>query len=496
MGQAIFSLILVLLISSTKEIEAKPKRQISGENVPFRKQAFRFGYTIKDQRHGTQFRQEEGDHRGVVQGSYGYHDPFGIYRHVDYIADALGYRARIRSNEPGLGQQDPAHVEIVKTGVPHSISLHHRVGPVSNDHLVAISPASSNRNSIKVKDVLRPAESTRIVKPSDGLFESTRQTIKVRENVKKENDKNIISVLFSDKSQKTKKKKKYGSDIQTTPQVPFKKIKIKPVKQEVILEYPQHSPGKSQSIIQFSQQLPENVVKFPQNPSDNSQKGVEYSQNVSENPQNPLSYIQNNPEIQNTPEIVEVAVDRPVPIPYLVQNSGKQQPEIDIIQHPSDSNNKYSSNVYHFSNPENPQDGSVVMVEQFPDIQPQSSINHHHHQLEGKRVVEPQYQTEARVPVVIIKNQPNEPHADFASSMQETNKLPFVILKEVTSQDQISESTNNNIRSGSPFVFEKDLKTSQTVQKIQCPIACFTPSVINGEKERRYQPIPCFVIQQ
>lgn len=34
-------------------------------------------------------------------GSYGYTDAYGVYRKVDYVADENGFRATIRSNEPG-----------------------------------------------------------------------------------------------------------------------------------------------------------------------------------------------------------------------------------------------------------------------------------------------------------------------------------------------------------------------------------------------------------
>ncbi len=38
-------------------------------------------------------------------GSYGYTDGHGIYRQVDYIADKSGFRAVIKTNEPGTDDQ-------------------------------------------------------------------------------------------------------------------------------------------------------------------------------------------------------------------------------------------------------------------------------------------------------------------------------------------------------------------------------------------------------
>ena len=38
-------------------------------------------------------------------GSYGYTDGHGIYRQVDYVADKNGFRASIKTNEPGTSDQ-------------------------------------------------------------------------------------------------------------------------------------------------------------------------------------------------------------------------------------------------------------------------------------------------------------------------------------------------------------------------------------------------------
>ncbi|GFT25812.1 cuticle protein 16.8 [Nephila pilipes] len=52
-----------------------------------------FGYNVHNE-HGDQLnRQESGDGHGNVHGSYGYRDAYGIFRHVDYVADHHGFRA-------------------------------------------------------------------------------------------------------------------------------------------------------------------------------------------------------------------------------------------------------------------------------------------------------------------------------------------------------------------------------------------------------------------
>ncbi|KAG8200067.1 hypothetical protein JTE90_001924 [Oedothorax gibbosus] len=72
-----------------------------------------FGYDIAgDYGEFKQNRKESGDGKGNVQGSYGYTDAHGIYRQVDYVADAYGFRANVKTNEPGTDNQDPADVKI------------------------------------------------------------------------------------------------------------------------------------------------------------------------------------------------------------------------------------------------------------------------------------------------------------------------------------------------------------------------------------------------
>ncbi|GIX77061.1 hypothetical protein CDAR_410471 [Caerostris darwini] len=74
---------------------------------------YQYGYDIAGD-HGEfkQTRQEHGDGHGNVQGSYGYTDAHGIYRQVDYVADHHGFRAQVKTNEPGTESQNPADVEL------------------------------------------------------------------------------------------------------------------------------------------------------------------------------------------------------------------------------------------------------------------------------------------------------------------------------------------------------------------------------------------------
>ncbi|GFY45405.1 cuticle protein 16.8 [Trichonephila inaurata madagascariensis] len=90
-------------------------------------QPYKFGYEIKDH-HGSQHRHEHGDGHGHVQGSYGFTDHRGIHREVHYVADHQGFRATVKTNEPGTANQDPAHVKLhsnAQHAVPHHVPQHH-----------------------------------------------------------------------------------------------------------------------------------------------------------------------------------------------------------------------------------------------------------------------------------------------------------------------------------------------------------------------------------
>ncbi|XP_071041730.1 uncharacterized protein [Parasteatoda tepidariorum] len=81
---------------------------------------YQYGYDIAGD-HGEfkQTRQEHGDGHGNVQGSYSYVDAHGIQRTVDYVADGHGFRASVRTNEPGTDNQSPADVELHASPVPN-----------------------------------------------------------------------------------------------------------------------------------------------------------------------------------------------------------------------------------------------------------------------------------------------------------------------------------------------------------------------------------------
>ncbi|KAK8775802.1 hypothetical protein V5799_030854 [Amblyomma americanum] len=64
-------------------------------------QPYSFGYDNVDEYGNRQFRSEQGDSSNAKTGSYGYRDAYGLYRRVNYVADANGFRATVDTNEPG-----------------------------------------------------------------------------------------------------------------------------------------------------------------------------------------------------------------------------------------------------------------------------------------------------------------------------------------------------------------------------------------------------------
>ncbi|KAG9510573.1 hypothetical protein GZH46_00879, partial [Fragariocoptes setiger] len=91
----------------TNSYSAKPKYE-EPYHPPM---PFAWGYDINDGYGGAQYHKENGDEYGKRTGSYGYTDAYGVYRQVDYVADEYGFRATVKTNEPGTANEAPADVE-------------------------------------------------------------------------------------------------------------------------------------------------------------------------------------------------------------------------------------------------------------------------------------------------------------------------------------------------------------------------------------------------
>ncbi|XP_015903804.1 cuticle protein 10.9 [Parasteatoda tepidariorum] len=82
---------------------------------------------------GESSHQESGDGQGRVTGSYSVTDEDGRSRTVEYVADELGFRANIITNEPGTSNQAPADVSISSSADEglQSYSIGGAPGPVA-----------------------------------------------------------------------------------------------------------------------------------------------------------------------------------------------------------------------------------------------------------------------------------------------------------------------------------------------------------------------------
>ncbi|KFM64845.1 Cuticle protein 10.9, partial [Stegodyphus mimosarum] len=69
---------------------------------------YSFNYVAEGEDGGSSSHQESGDGAGRVSGSYSVNDLEGHARLVEYVADKNGFRANIRSNEPGIISAAPA----------------------------------------------------------------------------------------------------------------------------------------------------------------------------------------------------------------------------------------------------------------------------------------------------------------------------------------------------------------------------------------------------
>nr|GBN48457.1 Adult-specific rigid cuticular protein 15.7 [Araneus ventricosus] len=69
---------------------------------------YAFNYGIKDGLGAANSRAEVGDAAGNKKGSYTIADIDGRARRVDYVADGHGFRATVKTNEPGTAASAPA----------------------------------------------------------------------------------------------------------------------------------------------------------------------------------------------------------------------------------------------------------------------------------------------------------------------------------------------------------------------------------------------------
>lgn len=144
-------------------VEQQQQQQVEyGAPAPLgQAEPFAFDFKTQDNSGNGQYRKEESDKNGVVRGSYGYTDANGIYRHVEYVADQNGFRANIKSNEPGLiGETQPASIQLASGASPARVASP-RASPANNnnnDNGDWISSSASNNQGSSADLALAPPE--------------------------------------------------------------------------------------------------------------------------------------------------------------------------------------------------------------------------------------------------------------------------------------------------------------------------------------------------
>uniref|UniRef100_A0A6G1SAP6 Cuticle protein 14 isoform a n=1 Tax=Aceria tosichella TaxID=561515 RepID=A0A6G1SAP6_9ACAR len=118
--KVIICLASFIAVASASHLAAPLAAVSTGASSQYRSQnsagQYSFGYDESGATGGS-FRHEKSDLPGTVQGSYGLRTADGRLRVVSYQADALGYRANIQTNEPGVEPKDPAATLINKAPV-------------------------------------------------------------------------------------------------------------------------------------------------------------------------------------------------------------------------------------------------------------------------------------------------------------------------------------------------------------------------------------------
>ncbi|RWS12715.1 cuticle protein 16.8-like protein, partial [Dinothrombium tinctorium] len=94
----------------------------SYQEEQYKPQPYNFEYKVDDNYGNSHYQKEEGDDYGNKRGSYGYMDAYGVYREVQYVADENGFRATIKTNEPGTANANPADVMLQAEEPPAQVN--------------------------------------------------------------------------------------------------------------------------------------------------------------------------------------------------------------------------------------------------------------------------------------------------------------------------------------------------------------------------------------
>ncbi|KAH6929193.1 hypothetical protein HPB50_024103 [Hyalomma asiaticum] len=124
-GEPVLLLATVLAFARGSSVNQHRIATRTGTSTHFKTQDsqgnYRFGYDVVHST-GSSFHKEESSN-GVKVGSYGLRDVDGRVRIVNYVADAQGFRADVRTNEPGTDATKDAASQPAVVASPPSVDV-------------------------------------------------------------------------------------------------------------------------------------------------------------------------------------------------------------------------------------------------------------------------------------------------------------------------------------------------------------------------------------
>jgi len=126
--------------------------QIQERAIPI---PYSFNYLSESEDGGSSSHQESSDGSGRVTGSYTVNNLEGHTRVVEYIADEDGFRAVVKSNEPGTANQNSADVTVESTAPEGAAVFNSAASPVRTP--VAPRPQAGPARRTGTRYVLVPA---------------------------------------------------------------------------------------------------------------------------------------------------------------------------------------------------------------------------------------------------------------------------------------------------------------------------------------------------
>ncbi|GIY52489.1 hypothetical protein CDAR_181431 [Caerostris darwini] len=126
---------------------------------------YTFSHASNTEDGGSSSHQESGNGAGQVTGSYSVTNLEGHSRVVDYVADEAGFRATVRTNEPGTANLNSADVSMESTGDDNGIAAAYAgaspYAAAPAPYAAPVAPINTGRTQAGVRYVLVPTTDPR-----------------------------------------------------------------------------------------------------------------------------------------------------------------------------------------------------------------------------------------------------------------------------------------------------------------------------------------------